>query len=219
VSETSVVDVRDAVVLLGSFPALAEATLTIERGELVVVHGANGAGKTTLLRLCAGLLPLARGTARVMGHDVDRDRAAVRAKAGFLGHANGLYLDLTAGENLSFWSDVVGASRTEVAAAAHRMGLSERLLATQVGRLSAGQKRRTALAVMAVRRATLWLLDEPHAGLDATGRDEIDALLRDAVAAGATVVVASHELERSASLATRRIEVVGGRIIEAGGLS
>lgn len=216
-SETSVVDVRDAVVLLGSFPALAEATLTIERGELVVVQGANGAGKTTLLRLCAGLLPLARGTARVMGHDVDRDRAAVRANVGFLGHANGLYLDLTAGENLSFWGDVVGASRTEVAAAAHRMGLSERLLSTQVGRLSAGQKRRTALAVMAVRRAMLWLLDEPHAGLDAAGRDEIDALLRDAVAAGATVVVASHELERSASLATRRIEVVGGRIVESGG--
>jgi heme ABC exporter ATP-binding subunit CcmA len=217
VKETSVVDVRDAVVLLGSFPALAEATLTIDRGELVVVQGANGAGKTTLLRLCAGLLPLARGTAHVMGHDVSSDRAAVRASVGFLGHANGLYLDLTAGENLSFWGDVVGASRAEVTSAAQRMGLTERLLSTQVGRLSAGQKRRTALAVMAVRRATLWLLDEPHAGLDAAGRDEIDALLRDAVAAGATVVVASHELERSASLATRRIEVVGGRIVESGG--
>lgn len=215
--ETSVVDVRDAVVLLGSFPALAEATLTIESGELVVVQGANGAGKTTLLRLCAGLLPLARGTAHVMGHDVSTDRAGVRESVGFLGHANGLYLDLTAGENLSFWGDVVGASRAEVTSAAQRMGLNERLLSTQVGRLSAGQKRRTALAVMAVRRATLWLLDEPHAGLDAAGRDEIDALLRDAVAAGATVVVASHELERSASLATRRIEVVGGRIIESGG--
>ena len=215
--ETSVVDVRDAVVLLGSFPALAEATLTIDRGELVVVQGANGAGKTTLLRLCAGLLPLARGTAHVMGHDVSSDRAAVRASVGFLGHANGLYLDLTAGENLSFWGDVVGASRAEVTSAAQRMGLTERLLSTQVGRLSAGQKRRTALAVMAVRRATLWLLDEPHAGLDAAGRDEIDALLRDAVAPAATVVVASHELERSASLATRRIEVVGGRIVESGG--
>lgn len=215
--ETSVVDLHDAVVLLGSFPALAEATLTIDRGELVVVHGANGAGKTTLLRLCAGLLPLARGSARVLGHDVGSDRAAVRASVGFLGHANGLYLDLNAGENLAFWGDVVGASRQEVASAATRMGLTDRLLATPVSRLSAGQKRRTALAVMAVRRATLWLLDEPHAGLDAAGRDEIDSLLRDAVAAGATVIVASHELERSASLATRRIEVVGGRVIEAGG--
>ena len=214
--ETSVVEVRDAVVLLGSFPALAEATLTIERGELVVVQGANGAGKTTLLRLCAGLLPLARGSAHVLGFDVSRDRAAVRANVGFLGHANGLYLDLTAGENLSFWGEVVGAGRGEVSSAAQRMGLNDRLLSTPVGRLSAGQKRRTALAVMAVRRATLWLLDEPHAGLDAAGRDEIDALLRDAVSAGATVVVASHELERSASLATRRIEVVGGRIVDSG---
>ena len=213
-NETSVVELRDAVVLLGSFPALAEATLRIERGQLVVVHGANGAGKTTLLRLCAGLLPIARGSARVMGLDIARDRDAVRSHVGFLGHANGLYLDLTAGENLSFWGGIVGADSAEVAAAGERMGLTSRILSTPVARLSAGQKRRAALAVMAVRRASLWLLDEPHAGLDAAGRDGIDELLRDAVAAGATVVVASHELERSASLATRRIEVVGGRIIE-----
>lgn len=213
---TSVVDLRDAVVLLGAFPALAEATMRVERGELVVVHGANGAGKTTLLRLCAGLLPVARGSAHVMGLDVSRDRDAVRNHVGFLGHANGLYLDLTAGENLSFWGGIVGAGSAEVSAAAERMGLGARLLSTPVARLSAGQKRRTALAVMAVRRASLWLLDEPHAGLDAAGRDGIDELLRDAVAAGATVIVASHELERSASLATRRVEVVGGRIIDRG---
>lgn len=214
VEKTSVVDLRDAVVLLGSFPALAEASLLVEKGELVVVHGANGAGKTTLLRLCAGLLPVARGSARIMGLDVATDRDAVRAGVGFLGHANGLYLDLTAGENLDFWGRIVGAGSSEVSAAAERMGLGQRLLATPVARLSAGQKRRTALAVMAVRRASLWLLDEPHAGLDAAGRDGIDALLRDAVAAGATVIVASHEIERSASLASRRVEVVGGRIVE-----
>lgn len=211
---TSVVDLRDVVVLLGSFPALAEATLRVDRGELVVIHGANGAGKTTLLRLCAGLLPVVRGSASVMGLDVTRDRETVRSHVGFLGHANGLYLDLTAGENLSFWGGIVGAGAEEVVGAAERMGLTSRLLSTPVARLSAGQKRRTALAVMAVRRASLWLLDEPHAGLDAAGRDGIDELLRDAVAAGATVIVASHELERSASLASRRVEVVGGRVIE-----
>lgn len=213
---TAVVDLRDVVVLLGAFPALAEANFRVERGELVVVHGANGAGKTTLLRLCAGLLPLARGSASVMGHDITHEREAVRSHVGFLGHANGLYLDLTAGENLAFWGGVVGAQRGEVAIAAERMGLNARLLSTPVSRLSAGQKRRTALAVMAVRRASLWLLDEPHAGLDAAGRDGIDQLLRDAVGAGATVIVASHELERSASLASRRVDVVGGRVIEQG---
>lgn len=214
---TSVVELRDAVVLLGSFPALAEASLDVERGEILLVKGANGAGKTTLLRLCAGLVPLARGEARVMGFDVTTERDSVRSKVGLLGHANGLYLDLTAGENLRFWGEAVGATASEVADAAVRMGLNGRLLDTTVARMSAGQKRRTALAVMVIRRASLWLLDEPHAGLDAGGRDEIDALLREATSAGATVIVASHELERAGALATRTVEVVGGRVVELGG--
>ena len=82
--------------------------------------------------------------------------------------------------------------------------------------MSAGQRRRTALAILVIRRASLWLLDEPHAGLDASGRDEIDNILREAASAGATVIVASHELERAGALATRRIEVVGGAIVERG---
>jgi energy-coupling factor transporter ATP-binding protein EcfA2 len=79
-------------------------------------------------------------------------------------------------------------------------------------RLSAGQRRRTALACLVARRARLWLLDEPHAGLDAAGRDQLDDTLRAAVAAGATIVVASHELERAGSLATRTVEVVAGQV-------
>ena len=75
---------------------------------------------------------------------------------------------------------------------------------------SFAQRRRTALASLIVRRAEIWLLDEPHAGLDAAGRDELDALLRNAVAAGATVVLASHESERAVGLATRTVTVDGG---------
>jgi energy-coupling factor transporter ATP-binding protein EcfA2 len=86
----------------------------------------------------------------------------------------------------------------------------------RVSRLSAGQRRRTALATLVARRAELWLLDEPHAGLDATGRDELDAVLRRAAEAGATIMVASHELERAGSLATRQIEVVAGQLRELG---
>ena len=82
-----------------------------------------------------------------------------------------------------------------------------------VARLSAGQKRRTALACLIARRARLWLLDEPHAGLDARSRDELDAVLREAAAAGATVMVASHELERAAALADRVVTVAGGQIV------
>jgi heme ABC exporter ATP-binding subunit CcmA len=213
---TPAVSIRDAVVLLGSFPALAGADFMVDSGEIVLVQGANGAGKSTLLRLCAGLLPLARGEARILGHDVTSERDLVRSHVGYLGHTNGLYLELTAAENLSFWGNAVGASPDEVSSAATRMGLTPRLLDTQVARMSSGQKRRTALAVMVIRRAALWLLDEPHTGLDAAGRNEIDAILREAAASGATVVVASHELDRAGSLATRRVEVAGGIVVEAG---
>ena len=77
-------------------------------------------------------------------------------------------------------------------------------------KLSAGQRRRTSIAAMVARRPELWLLDEPHASLDADGRDLIDTLIRDSVAAGATVVLASHEDDRAAAVATRVVEVRGG---------
>lgn len=209
-----VVSLRDVVVVLGAFPALAGASLSVRRGEMLLLAGPNGAGKTTLLRTCAGLTRIERGEGRVLGLDVRRDSADVRRRTGIVGHSNGLYPDLTVAENVNFWGRTVGATSDEVEAALVRMDLAGRLRDVAAGRLSAGQKRRTALAALIARRAELWLLDEPHAGLDAAGRDELDALLGAAVAAGATVIVASHELERAGRLATRRVDVVGGRVID-----
>lgn len=207
-----VVHLAGVVAVLGGFPVLAGADLRVERGEILLLRGPNGAGKTSLLRLCAGLLPVERGEATVLGCDIAADRTAVRNRVGLLGHANGLYGDLTVHDNVAFWGATVGASADEVAASLDRMGLSGRLASVPVSRLSAGQRRRTALACLVARRAELWLLDEPHAGLDAAGRDDLDATLRDAAAAGATVMVASHELERAGALATRVVEIVGGQV-------
>jgi heme ABC exporter ATP-binding subunit CcmA len=207
-----VVHLSNAVAVLGQFPVLAGADLRVDRGEIVLLQGPNGAGKTSLLRLCAGLLPLARGEATVLGCDLRTNREAVRSRVGLLGHANGLYADLTVTENVRFWGATVKASSTEVEAALQRMGLAQRLADVPVSRLSAGQKRRTALACLIARRAELWLLDEPHAGLDAGGRDELDITLREATSAGATIIVASHELERAGALASRVVEVVGGQV-------
>jgi heme ABC exporter ATP-binding subunit CcmA len=204
-----------AVVVLGSFPALAGVDLQVAAGEIVLLRGPNGAGKTTLLRLCAGLLPLARGAGRVAGCDLATQRDAVRARVGLLGHANGLYSDLTVAENVRFWGATVGATPVEVAAALDRMELGRRLASVQVSRLSAGQRRRPRSRASSPVARRLWLLDEPHAGLDAQGRDELDATLRSAVGAGATVMVASHELERAGSLATRVVDVIGGQAAEA----
>lgn len=207
-----VVDLDEVVAVLGSFPALAGATLQVRRGEILLLRGANGAGKTTVLRVCAGLLPVVRGRGTVLGLDLAIEREVVRTRVGLLGHANGLYGDLTVHENVHFWGATVGASDDEVAAALERMGLAGRLASVAVKRLSAGQRRRTALACLVARRAELWLLDEPHAGLDAAGRDELDGVLRQAAASGATVMVASHELERTGALATRTVDVVAGQI-------
>jgi heme ABC exporter ATP-binding subunit CcmA len=209
-----VIRLLEAVAVLGRFPALAGASLSVERGEIVLLQGPNGAGKTTLLRLCAGLLPIERGEARVLGVDLTIDRRAVRSRVGLLGHANGLYDDLSVAENVRFWARTVGATDAEIDTALGRLGLGGRLAEMKVARLSAGQRRRTALAALVARRPELWLLDEPHAGLDADGREVIDEVLHDAAQAGATVVVASHERERASALAHRSVLVVGGRVID-----
>lgn len=211
-----VVQLVDVVAVLDRFPALAGATLTVRRGEIVLLSGPNGAGKTTLLRLCAGLLPPVRGSATVLGIDLAEQRQAVRSRVGLLGHSNGLYTDLTVRENVAFWGATVGASDEEIRAAVDRMALGGRLGDVPVRKLSAGQRRRTALACLIARRAELWLLDEPHAGLDAAGRDELDDVLQTATAAGATMIVASHELDRAGALASRVVDVAGGQISERG---
>jgi heme ABC exporter ATP-binding subunit CcmA len=206
------VELTGAVAVLGGFPVLAGADLRVDRGEIVLLQGPNGAGKTSLLRVCAGLLPLERGVGEVFGLDLTTEREAIRPRVGLLGHHNGLYRDLTVEQNVRFWGATVGATDDEVAAAMTRLGVRDRLAAVPVAKLSAGQKRRTALACLVARRAELWLLDEPHAGLDAAARDQLDATLREAAAAGATVVVASHELERAGALADRMLDVVGGQV-------
>jgi len=211
----NIVEMHDAVVVYGDYPALAGVTLWVGKGEILLLQGANGAGKSTLLRACAGLTPIVRGTAVVLGYDLRTDRNSVRHRVGLLGHNNGLFSDLTIRENVSFWSRLVGAGDEEVEAALDRMGIAGRLADVRVGELSAGQKRRCSLANLVVRRAELWLLDEPHAGLDTRGRDELDAILRQAVASGATVVLASHEIERSRQLATRVAQVSGGQVVSA----
>jgi heme ABC exporter ATP-binding subunit CcmA len=213
--DAPVVELVDAVAVFGGFPALAGASLTVRRSEILWLRGPNGAGKTTLLRLCAGLVPLARGHGQVLGRDLTTHRDEVRSLVGVLGHHNGLYLDLTVRENVTFWARAVGASAAEVDAALDRLGLAGRLEVLAVRRLSAGQQRRTALACLVARRAELWLLDEPHSSLDADGRADLDAIVLQAAASGATVIIASHEYDRARPLATRVVEVTGGLVVEA----
>ncbi len=209
-----IVSVRSAVCVLGRFPALAGADLDIAVGEIVLLSGPNGAGKTTLLRMLAGLVPIRSGTASVLGSNLVADRRSHRRRLSFIGHDTFCYDDLTVAENLRFAARAAHASRDAASNAAEQFGLGP-LAGIAHAKLSAGQRRRLALAVAFAREPELLLLDEPHAGLDAEGRDLLDNLLRSAPRLGQTVLVASHELDRTRTIATREVRVVQG-LLEGG---
>ena len=189
--------------------------LDVAFGEILLLRGPNGAGKTTLLRLLGGLATLDGGRGTVLGCDLRRDRRALRAQVGLLGHDLMLYEDLTVVENLRFFAALSGATEAESRAALDRMQVAPRLADVALRRLSAGQRKRVATAALALRRPRLWLLDEPHAGLDTAGRDAVNRLLRDAAGSGATVVLASHEAPAAAGVATRTVDLVGGIVPSA----
>jgi heme ABC exporter ATP-binding subunit CcmA len=201
------------VALLGRFPALAGLDLDVEAREIVLVTGPNGAGKTTLLRVLAGLVPPYSGEATVHGHDLFTERRAARTGTAVVGHETYCYDDLTAAENVRFFACASGRDDpAAVTSVLERVALDTAAGVPHRG-LSAGQRRRLALAVALVRDPDLLLLDEPHAGLDATGRDVIAETLRAAPAEDRTVVMVSHELEVARPLATREVRVDGGRVV------
>jgi heme exporter protein A len=171
-------------------PVFAPLDFHLHTGELALVEGDNGSGKTTLLRMLAGLLHLGAGELLWRGEALQRDLCA--GDILFLGHQLGLKADLTPRENL------------RVAAGLHgtRDGMDSASLFADIGlrgyedepvrRLSAGQKKRAALARLAMLPATLWLLDEPYANLDRAGIALVNDMLERHTKAGGAAMVTSH---------------------------
>ena len=208
------VRLHEAVALAGRFPLLAGASLEVAEGEVVHLRGPNGAGKTSLLKVLAGLIEVHSGEATVLGCDLVADRRSVRRDVGMLGHQSFLYEELTVEENLRFSVRAARGPMTGVRPALEQMGFAGRLATIPVSRCSAGQQRRASLALLVARGVRLWLLDEPHAGLDQEGRDLLDELLAGSRAAGRTVLFASHEHERAEAIADRVLQMAGGRVVE-----
>ncbi|MED5230049.1 MAG: heme ABC exporter ATP-binding protein CcmA [Actinomycetota bacterium] len=209
----TVINLEQSMVFLGQFPALTDATMNIQQGEVVLIKGPNGAGKSTLLRLCAGLLPMRSGTGTVLNFDLRTQRMELRAHIGLLGHRTGLYPDLTVRENLKFWASAYGANNTEVDKAMAFLGLKDRLGSVQVQSLSEGQRRRTSFALLLIKRPSIWLLDEPYAGLDSNGRELVNSSILQASELGTTVLIASHQIDKIGSNRERTLLVKGGRIV------
>jgi heme exporter protein A len=177
----------------GETHVLRGVSFVLKRGQCLQVTGSNGAGKTTLLRALCGLVPLEEGRIRWGGTDIRHDLSAFQSEIAYLGHDNGLKGDLSAHENLYY---SIGLQREvsapAIAAALARTGVAEQA-AAPVRRLSAGQRRRVALARLTLGEAALWILDEPASNLDEGGQGLLAALLDAHLRVGGTAVVATHQ--------------------------
>ena len=142
------------------------------------------------MRAVAGFLPLAAGTFALEGGAAE---AGIGEQAHYLGHADALKSALTAGENLAFWADALGGDSTRAAwiAALDRLGLAH-VADFPARALSAGQKRRVALARLLVAPRPIWLLDEPTTALDAAAQRQFAVVMREHLAAGGLILAATH---------------------------
>jgi heme exporter protein A len=173
-------------------------------GQCLQVTGANGAGKTTLLRALCGLAPLEEGRICWRGHDINADRESFHSELGYLGHDNGLKGDLTAAENLGFAARLRRHVRADdIVAALTRVGVGE-LAGQRLRRMSAGQRRRVALARLTLIGGALWIMDEPGSNLDARGQTLVIELLQQHLQTGGAAVVATHQ----------RLELPAGQLRE-----
>lgn len=175
--------VRDNVVLF------ADLSFQIEAGSITQIVGANGSGKTSLLRILTGLMPAESGQVLWYGEPIEKQRWAYHTALTFLGHLPGIKSQLSPLENLAWL--VPEASAEAHNAALSRMGLAG-LEDSACYRLSAGQKRRVALARLYLQKTPLWILDEPFTALDKTGVDQIEALLLAHAKAGGMVLLTTH---------------------------
>ncbi|WP_236846377.1 MULTISPECIES: heme ABC exporter ATP-binding protein CcmA [unclassified Bosea (in: a-proteobacteria)] len=156
-------------------------------GEAIALTGRNGAGKSSLIAILCGRLRPEAGAIRLDGLD---DMPLAEA-AHLVGHRDGLKTALTATENLQFAQDLLGAPGVSPAEALARVGLPH-VGALPVGYLSAGQRRRVALARLLVSSRPIWLLDEPFAALDAGSQAMLSGLMRAHLTAGGAILAATH---------------------------
>ncbi len=193
--------------------ALADVSLSVPRGSVVMLAGRNGSGKSTLLRVLATALRPDQGQARVAGRDVARERDSVRRQVALLGHNSFLYEALSAHENLELTARLAGR-RLDPAVIA-RVGLAERAHEPVMG-FSAGMRKRLSLARVLLQDKPIVLLDEPYGELDPPGFELLDGVIGELSRRGVTVIVATHLVERGRQLCERALLLDEGRLAWSG---
>lgn len=205
---TAALSVEHLTVRRGGRGVFERLSLRLDPGELLALTGRNGSGKTTLLRALALLVPGESGEIRWQGQSVALDREAWRGRLAWLGHSDGLKGDLTLAENLAAAEALQSGAAppaSDIAAALAAFDLAD--LAHRPARaLSAGQRRRAALARVKLSKAPVWLLDEPLNALDARAQEALRAILRTHLAQGGLVIAATHAA----------LDIEGARSLELG---
>ena len=193
---------RDLTCLRGGYEVFRGLSFEVRAGEALMVTGPNGAGKTSLLRVLAGLLHAAQGEIRLEGGESE---LRVCEQALYLGHSDAVKPRLSVGENLLFWAGFLGPARAETHTALAQVGLAG-LARIPAMYLSAGQRRRLALARLVLIGRPIWLLDEPTASLDQEGCGMLCGLMQTHLSAAGIIVLASDdplELESASELPLR----------------
>jgi ABC-type multidrug transport system ATPase subunit len=195
--------------LFGSFAALRQVTVDLEPGRCYVLIGENGAGKSTLLRILAGLLRPSFGAVKVFG---GLDPQDARARIGYMSHASMLYDELTAVENLRYFSSLYPKRPSlSPVEALRQVGLDPELTRT-LGQYSQGMRQRTSLARVLLPVPELLLLDEPFSNMDVESVSQMVALLAGFRQSNRTIVITTHQHEHAAPIADWVLALKAGKM-------
>jgi len=212
------IEATDLTKVFGRFTAVDRVSFTVQPGEIFGFLGPNGAGKSTTIRMLCGLLSSSSGTARVGGHDINRDPDRVRQCIGYMSQRFSLYRDLTVAENLMFFGGVYGLANralrdrtAEVMRVTNLAGIESHI----TGTLSGAVQQRLALACAILHQPSILFLDEPTSGVDPVSRRLFWELIQDLASQGTTILITTHFLDE-AEFCARIGLISAGRLVSLG---